>query len=357
MERNKLLIIDPTQFGYQNTTYYYCKSLKEDYSIVYLCWEFKLPKIDMHGVRVVYVNRNGNFLIRGIRILRYAFWELSNRPVVVFIKYFKIISLVLKLCRPSQCFVLDIRSGSIAHQPIKRIISDAWLKLETRFFKHITVISKGLAQKLKIAHKAHILPLGADIISSKTKVFDELNLLYVGTLFNRDIGITIKGFKKYYGEFNSQIPISYTIIGGGPNNEEEALRDLVARYHLTNAVTITGLIPHNQLKVYFDLANIGVSYIPLTDYYDVQPPTKTFEYILSGMPVIATHTTENRKIINPENGILVGDTAENFNNGLKIINEKRKLFDSRKIRDSGMDFTWENIVLNNLKVYLENICH
>jgi glycosyltransferase involved in cell wall biosynthesis len=167
--------------------------------------------------------------------------------------------------------------------------------------------------------------------------------------------VTIHGFKQFYEEFKNRIPISYTIICAGPNNEEQALKDLVSHYGLTDIVSITGMIPHTQLKPYFDVANVGVSYVPLTDYYDFQPVTKTFEYLLSGMPVIATSTSENRKVIEPENGVLVGGTAEEFYFGLKTISENRASINSEKIRTSSMDYSWEKIVQDNLKVYLENL--
>lgn len=41
----------------------------------------------------------------------------------------------------------------------------------------------------------------------------------------------------------------------------------------------------------------------MTEYYDSQPPTKTFEYALSGLYVLATKTRENEKVITNDNGV------------------------------------------------------
>jgi glycosyltransferase involved in cell wall biosynthesis len=351
----KLILINPNQFGYNNATYYYCKYLKKYYHITYLCWDHNLLKIDIPGVKVVYVNRRGNMIARSLRFLRYAFKELRNDPTIVFIKYFKIVSLALRLLKPTYNYVLDIRTGSVHKNSLNRRLHDARLKFETRLFKNVTVISESLAEKLGLKHKAHILPLGADVLSRKDKLLKELNFLYVGTLHNRNIDITIHGFKKFYNEFKNQIPMSYTIIGSGPNNEENTLRDIVVKLGISKVVKITGRIPQSQLGPYFDSANVGISYVPITDYYDVQPVTKTFEYLLSGMPVIATNTSENRKVINQENGVLVGETPEEFYSGMKLVLEKVKLFDSAKIRNTSMNFTWEHIVINNLFQYLKKI--
>ena len=215
------------------------------------------------------------------------------------------------------------------------------------------MISYSLAKKLKIDGKAFILPLGADTISSADKNFDEMKLLYVGSLFNRNIDVTINGFRIFYEEFKNQINLSFTIIGSGERDEETALRKLVSHYGLSEIINVTGRIPHTQLKPWFDAANVGVSYVPIVDYYDCQPVTKTFEYLLSGMPVIATRTSENIKVINSQNGVLVGDTVEDFYLGLKTIFKKRYLFDSEKIKSGSIDYTWSNIVIKYLKNILK----
>ncbi|MBU2645306.1 glycosyltransferase [bacterium] len=351
----KLLIIDYKQFGYHTGNFHHCKYLKEEYSIGFICWDQGFPKIEIEGVVVIYVNRRGNILLRAIRFLRLALREVKDKRTIIFIKYFKVVSLAMRLLKPHNFFILDIRTGSVHKKQIYRRFYDARMKFETRFFKNVTVISQSLAEKLKIAHKSHILPLGADIISSTKKTFKSLHLLYVGTLLNRNIEVTVHGFKLFYDEFKERISIAYTIIGDGTNNEAQDLRGLVSKYGLSDVVKVTGLIPYTNLAPYYDTCNIGVSYVPLTDYYDCQPVTKTFEYLLSGMPVIATNTSENRAVIQNKNGVLIGETADDFYVGLKTISKNRMSFDSDNIRFSKLDYKWENIVENNLKPYLYKV--
>jgi len=52
---------------------------------------------------------------------------------------------------------------------------------------------------------------------------------------------------------------------------------------------------------------------------------------------------------------LIGENPEDFYLGLKEIFDRRRLFDSGNIRNASMDYTWENIVQDNLKNYLEKI--
>jgi len=218
------------------------------------------------------------------------------------------------------------------------------------------VISSNLAKRLGLlGPKVHILPLGADVISPTDKEFDTLRLIYVGTLHNRRIDDTIIGFHRFFLEFHDRIQCTYKIIGSGYRGEEEDLRRLVRRLDLQSVVEVLGRIPHEELRPYFDASNVGIAYIPITKMYDVQPPTKTFEYLLSGMAIIATSTTENMRLVNMKNGVLVEDNAESFCAGLKQIYERRKGFDSSSIRDEGRPYMWKTIVENNLHPYLERL--
>lgn len=351
----KLIIINQAQFGYHIDSYYHSKYLRENFNTIYICCDHGFPKIEMNGVQVIYISKKGDRLAQWSRFLKRALKEITDEVAIVFTNYFNWISLPLRLFRPRHCFVLDIRTGSINQAKRKRIIYNFRIRIESIFFNNITVISESLAKKLKLSHKAHILPLGANIISHTNKKFDKIHLLYVGTFYSRNIEVTVRGFKAFYDEFGKYLSVTYTIIGDGPAKEKENIEALIGSYGLSDIIAVKGRIPHTKLKPYFDAANIGVSYIPLTEYYDVQPATKTFEYLLSGMPVIATRTYENQKVITPENGVLIGDRANDFYYGLKTILKNRHHFDSEIIRRSSMPFTWENIIVNNLKPYLANL--
>jgi glycosyltransferase involved in cell wall biosynthesis len=341
--RNKLLIIHKQQFGYHSDTYYYCKYLSTLFDITYICWHYSRKEILLPGIKVIYISREGNLASRNLRYIWQVLLEIKKNYHFHIIKYFKGCSLI-KLLHPKPNFLLDIRSNSVRDKKVKRVMNDLLMKTETKFFTHISVISKSLSQKLKLPKKVIILPLGADILSATKKTFTTMNLFYVGSLHNRNIDQTIKGFSKFYHEFKDKISISYTIVGGGLTTEEEGLKKQVQQERIAMAVKIVGPVPHDELRPFFDGHNIGVSYIPKTDYYDVQPPTKTFEYLLSGMPVIATDTLENKLVINNQNGILISDTSEDFYNGLVRFYENRTRYNSHEIRFNSTQFTWEKIV-------------
>lgn len=337
----KLLILCQHQFGYHIDTYQYCLNLAGQYEITYLCWDYQHKKLKVPGVRVIYVSRRGNLVSRNFRYLRRAVGEVLLGYDFHFIKYFRGCSLIPFLSKKSN-FILDIRSASVLKKT-SRIAYNLCMKAEIAQFKNLSVISMGLAEKLKVSHRAFILPLGADVISYYPKKFDQMRLLYVGTLYNRNIEKAIQGFQAFYQSFKEKIPLCFTIIGSGFASEEAELKNLVFELGLESVVKIKGSVPYDELQPYFDRHNIGVSFIPMTDYFDVQPPTKTYEYLLSGMPVIATQTQANRAVISHKNGVLINDTPSSFFQGLAKLYENRSQYDTHEIRSRAMSHTWGKI--------------
>lgn len=353
----RMIILNQNQFGYLNDTYYYCKYLRYDFDLTYLCWFYNYKKIHLNKIRIYYVSRSGNVVVRNIRyILRSIFEIKKNHYDIHFIKYFSGCSL-LKLFCPTKKFILDIRTGSVNNKSkLKRKIYNKLIYIESKVFKNITIISESLRNRLNISkHKTFILPVGGDIISETNKLFTTMQLLYVGTFNNRNIEKTIIGFHKFYEEYKNLIDTTYTIIGSGNKTEFFKIKETINKLNISSVVRLVGYKDHESLKKYFDQANIGVSHIPITEYFDCQPPTKTFEYLLSGLCVIGTNTTENKKIINNSNGVLINDDPLSFYNGLIHLYNNMQSFNSRQIANNILRYKWSNIILNYFKMYLYKI--
>ncbi|MEN8134883.1 MAG: glycosyltransferase [Thermodesulfobacteriota bacterium] len=350
----KLLILCQDQFGYHIDTFFYCKYLRNYHEVTYLCWDYGKPKQKMDNVQVHYIPRVGNIVIRNIRYLFYAARYFHHNLIdICFIKYFRG-CVVLRLLFPKTKMIFDIRSGSTNKNTLLRFLYDAGMHFESIFFKNVTIISRSLAEKLHLAKKGLILPIGSAHISSTVKSFEEVKLLYVGTLSNRHIERTIIGISCFLKKAPKNINLLYTVIGDGYYGEVEYLRTLVKELKLSSRVKIVGRIPFTQLTKYFDNHNTGVSFVPITPFFDVQPVTKTFDYLLSGMPVIGTATTENKNVINDENGVLVDDTVEGFAKGLERLLAIKLQFSSEKIMQDSKKYHWE-LIVNNLDSYLLSV--
>ena len=349
--KHPLAIIISAQFGYNPATFYYCKYLRNIYDITCICWDHGLPRMMLEQVKVVYVNRAGGPL-RIFRLLAAISCHVRGRETILFLKYFKGVSTILRFWYWPNPFVLDIRTGSVDPRSYRRFCQDLLLRIETLWFPHVTVISKSLAKRLHLDHRATILPLGAEILSDTDKDFTVMRLLYVGTLFNRHIDRMLEGFISFCRKQKLADRARLTIIGTGKNNELDMLQNIVRQHGVEKSVSLLGQIPHDELGKYFNSHNVGISYIPMTSYYDVQPATKTFEYLLSGLAVIGTATSENKLVISETNGVLTGESPEEFADGLVLLLKKMDSFDSQQIRNTAMQYSWRRIT-DNLDGYIQ----
>ena len=341
--KKKILITASAQFGYSTTLLKYCQYASLVFDITYIGWDYKLPRIELGSVDVKYVSRDSNLLKRNLELLKAFHKEIKSGYDLVFSTYFRGISLVKKL-NPKSNFLIYVDTFGVMPNPRKRCIYDLMLKSEVSLFKHVAVISDGLGKRL-YRNEYEVLPLGGASFNSEPKSFDKLELLYVGTLDNRNMIDCVKGFHKFIEKtgFNRNNTV-FKIIGDGPNDELEEIKTYVNTYDLSSHIHVLGYLPQHELAPYFESANIGVSYVPMLSYYEHQTPTKTFEYLISGLPVIATGILENKKIIKPWSGVIIEDNVNSFCEGVIRLQEKKKGFCSEKIMKEYAVHTWENVV-------------
>jgi glycosyltransferase involved in cell wall biosynthesis len=352
----ELLILNRTQFGYHLDTYYYCKFAVKKLQITYVGFDAGRPKLALDGAEVKYVSYEGRKVRRYLRLLRTFAKAVKRCRGIIFIKYFPGCG-ALRCLWPYKKMIVDIRSGSVSRNPLVRRWEDWMMRREVRFFRHISVISGSLADRLHLpSARTHILPLGAERLATKARCFDELHLLYVGTLDGRRIEDTVVGFGRFAREYADSLKLSYTIVGDGHNGQLEGLRQTVRLKGLDGIVHLPGYVHMTRLRDAFEHCNVGISYVPINDIYDCQPVTKTFEYVFAGMPVIATATTENSKVVNRLNGVLIQDTPEGFYRGLQEVYARRGEFDSEKIRLSCPESSWGQIISRDFVPYVQNLC-
>lgn len=370
MKSMRILYILPEQFGYFAGYYYYCKHLLEaGHHVTVLCLDSNLKKIDINheNFKIIYYSRNvkkDDKLTKKSLSFSCILWRLSfffnyiklkkNNDIIIF-KYYPGVS-AMALLRRKGVF-LDIRTGTIACNKVRRIFYDLLLTIEDKFFKQRLILSTELAKQLKISKSSMTyLPLGADISTdiSKKSYIDNLSLLYIGTLTNRNITQTVEGFADFYKKNYNQLPISYDIIGFGSELAEKELLNTIQKTGMINIVHFHGRKNYTELQPFWDRCNCGVAYVPQTPFFDLQPPTKVFEYTLNGLICLATSTSANIKLITNKNGLLHNDTPESFTKCLEALLKSRSNFTATEIQCSHIDYNWASIVS---KILIPAFCH
>lgn len=340
----KILFIDKTQLGLTTDCMKYCEYLQDKYEIHFLCFDMGKPKVNVPNIKVTYVPRFGSLMVRGITFILYAIINVLFFNGFIFVFNFPKCS-VLKRILFWKNMHIDIRTLAVYPDESMRTAYDSQLEKDISYFDSSSFISKGIQQKMSLPQykKTFILPLGADVLSTTDKSFETMQLLYVGTLSNRRIIDTVKGYIEFI-KANPNIVSHYDIIGDGDSNELSEIETYIKETQMEKYITLHGRLPYSSLKPYFDSHNIGISYVPMTDYFDYQPPTKTFEYILSGILCLATSTNANKEIITPQNGILHQDTSTSFKETLEIVAQNLNQYNSKTVRDTLLDYQWRNII-------------
>ena len=346
--KKKLLLIDKHQFGYLTDSYKWCQYLKEEYDITLICFDIQAKKIPTDDIDVKYVNSRMPKILRGIIYVLYTLFHIAFFKGKIMVVYFEGCSIYKKFF-PKKKMLLDIRTLSISRDSNRRNNFNQILKETCLKYDVITAISEGVKNALSLPQEKviSILPLGADCISDEKKDYSTPHLLYVGTFNGRDIHKTVYGVIEYLKQ-NPTSQLTYDIIGDGANNELEYLQSICKERGVEDRIKLHGRKTYTELKAFFDTCNVGVSFVPMTDYYEYQPPTKTFEYVMSGLYTIATATAANKELINSTNGILIDDSTEDFTLALTQIANSVRDIKETDIRESLSKYQWSNIINKQL---------
>lgn len=348
----EILIISWEQFGYNTDNYMYCRYLNSKYRVTLICYDENLEKVEaFKNVEIVYVKKNYGSKISRIKFILKCIQLINKNDFrLIFLRYFRGCSIFKSLYKNEKILV-DIRTGSVTIDDYKRLKYNKRIEKEANKFDVITVISEGLRNKLGLSvDKTYILPLGADtIISEKSRKekFDNkgLHFLYIGTFHNRNIENTIIAFNNFYNKYKYTIPIKYTIAGYSNNEiEVENIKSTIGKLNLQNVVNYIGRVKYDEISNLLENHNVGISYIPINDIYNEQPPTKTYEYILNGLVCVGTNTNENRKIINKDNGILTCDDIDSISNAFEQVCLNINKYSKTKVISTLQNYTWDKIV-------------
>jgi glycosyltransferase involved in cell wall biosynthesis len=213
-----------------------------------------------------------------------------------------------------------------------------------------------LAKYLKI-EKYLELPLTADPKICRIDLSNKKNItfLYIGTFHLREIEKTIEAFRLFLNIANKKydnIYFSYSIIGPVQQFKDKNYSSLITKLELDKYIKYEGEIRGENLEKYFINSSIGISFVPCEQYFEHQPPTKTYEYLSWGLPVLATDTHANKQIINNSNGIIHKTDVNSISNAMLDIVDRllNTFYDKKDLSINNQ--TWHKLVDSTLSTLL-----
>ena len=145
-------------------------------------------------------------------------------------------------------------------------------------------------------------PIKTDI---NKKIMKNIDLLYLGAVSeNRGIYIIIE---LVYRLIKSHPNLNVEIIGQIPRLIKNDIEYELENKKLTNVISLRGYIDYNDALDYLKRSKIGLCLLIPTKNYIHSYPTKLFDYMTAGIPVVGTNIGYLDKIINEAQcGYLVG---------------------------------------------------
>lgn len=171
-----------------------------------------------------------------------------------------------------------------------------WEKLEKRIFpklKTVYTVNESLARMYEGKYKVQVksvmnLPVYKE---NPPRVKNEMfTVIYQGVL-NKD-----RGLEELISAFTHLPDFQLWILGSG--DVEQHLKKQVENSDLSRQVSFFGKVPFEQLAEITSKAHLGVSLEKGTNLnYHFATPNKVFDYLASGLPVLASGLPEIKKIV------------------------------------------------------------
>lgn len=161
-------------------------------------------------------------------------------------------------------------------------------------------------------------------------------VVYTGTLeAYQGIDILVEAFKHVVAE----IPDAFLLVVGGNNDQVTHYRGQSASHGIQEKCLFTGRVPQPEAKYYLGMASVLVS--PRSE--GTNTPLKIYEYLASGIPIVATDIQSHTQILDETVAFLVNPDGPSMARGIiasledkerreRIIVNARRLFEEKYSR-------------------------
>ncbi len=294
-------------------------------------------------------------------LIKSAMFIRQQRPDVVLLLHSAAAPIVLLIGNIPTCLYWNEHPTNLVHlptkfAPIRRLVTLALHKLLfTSARKASLVMPIGEEHRDDLCKhnvepkKIEMLYMGVSdqfLLNQTTKENDTnqtVHLMYLGTVSKvrgRDVMLEAMSVlaKKNVG-------VHLTIVGA--NQEQlDYCKERILDLQIAGMVTVLGRVPGNQIPDYLIQADFGICLWEQSIWNEFNPPTKLFEYLVAGVPVLASNIrTHTRYVQDWQNGLIFDYDAHSL---AKVIIEldknKNNIHAFKKhAAESGQRFLWSKL--------------
>ncbi len=189
-------------------------------------------------------------------------------------------------------FQVHAESASMLTRLLGGVLGRRTVQKALRICDHVAAISPAMADELVAGfgverERVTPVPLAASPADAPADPDPRWDGVYIGTLQgNRQLETILGAWRRVTRER----PASRLLVLGVSANRGDAdrLRAVVDGLGLAESVEVRPPVPRPEVEGYLQDARIGISAIPPRSYFLVSSPTKLFEYMAAGIPVVAS---------------------------------------------------------------------
>jgi glycosyltransferase involved in cell wall biosynthesis len=147
--------------------------------------------------------------------------------------------------------------------------------------------------------KLYLVPLGVDSDHFHPNNLQEIprepfDIVYMGSITSqRNLGLCINAIASE----RLKIDIRLHLVGDGPEDELDDLRQKANEAAVEEAVCWHGYINHEKIPTILDSMDVAISPLPAHDSYEVSSPAKLYEYLAMGLPILCTDIQAHRNAL------------------------------------------------------------
>lgn len=170
-----------------------------------------------------------------------------------------------------------------------------------------------------------------------------LRLVYTGTVARergRDVMLEGLALARQAG-----VPAELTLVGASAEQRDHCMRR-AAQLGLGAALQVVGRVEGEAIPAYLGRAHFGVCLWEDRSWWRFNPPTKLFEYLVAGLPVLASEiSTHTRYVQSGRNGWVFRYSAAGFADALWAVWRHRDNWPAwaEQARVGAAPFRWDGI--------------
>lgn len=149
-------------------------------------------------------------------------------------------------------------------------------------------------------------------------------------------------------EATVRVPNYLFVFVGGTKNDLNRFSSLIRQKQLNN-VLLVGQRPHVEIPYYLKAADVLVLPNSATEKISSHytSPLKLFEYMASGVPIVASDLPSLREVLDEQSAVMVRpDDPKDLANGIETVLSNKELANERakKAKENSVNYTWDNRV-------------